>query len=87
MGSPAHGTPDPAEAKPDSTFRSLGRTLVVGMEGEADRMSAGTGQLMKLDAINNRIIIRLGYLIAIPDINGNHGIVNERQAGLSQGKA
>ena len=39
-------------------------------------MPAGTGQLVELDIIYNRIIKGLRNLIAIMDKNGYHSIVN-----------
>ena len=46
------------------------------MYGEAGRVATGTGQLMKWEVRNNRIIKGLRNLIAIPDKNGYHSIVN-----------
>ncbi|MGN0359272.1 MAG: hypothetical protein ACI4EM_00875 [Hominisplanchenecus sp.] len=42
-------------------------------------MGTGTGQLVKLEVINNRIIKGLRNLIAIPDKNGYHSIVNRHR--------
>ena len=48
----------------------------IAMYGEAGSVAAGTGQLMEWKVIKNRIIKGLGNLIAIPDKNGYHSLVN-----------
>ena len=76
MGSPALGTLYPADPEPDRTWGKLYGAPVVTMYRETGRVAAGTGQLMELKVINNRIIKGLRNLIAIPDKNGYHSIVN-----------
>lgn len=76
MGSPALGTLYPADSEPERSGREFHSPPVVAMYGEAGSVAAGTGQLMELKIKNNRIIKGLRNLIAIPDKNGYHGIVN-----------
>jgi hypothetical protein len=49
------------------------------MDRQTGGMRTGTGQLVKLKVKNNRIIKGLRNLIAIPDKNGYHGIVNRHR--------
>ena len=70
------GTLYPADSEPEEAERELHRALIAAMYRETGRVAAGTGQLMNLEAKNNRIIKRLGDRIAIPDKNGYHSIVN-----------
>lgn len=76
MGSPAFRTLYTADPKPEEPRGEFYSTPVVTMYGEAGRVSTGTGQLMKLKVINNRIIKGLRNLIAILNKNGYHSIVN-----------
>ena len=94
MGSPAFGVCHPTDPEPDGPRGQLYCPLVVTMDRQTGRMRTGTGQLMKLKIINNRIVKGLRNLIAIPDKNGYHGIVNrhrvtcgceQQQARLFQG--
>ena len=56
MGATAFGTSDPTEPEPDISGRKFNSPSVVTMYGKAGGMPTGTGQLMELDLINNRII-------------------------------
>lgn len=94
MGRSAFRAFDPADPEPDSPGRQLYGPPVVTMDRQTGRMRTGTGQLVKLDFINNRIIKGLRNLIAIWDQNGYHSIVNrhrvtcgceQQQTELSQG--
>lgn len=76
MGSPAFWTLYPADPEPDRAWGKFYSAPVVTMYREAGSVAAGTGQLMELKVINNRIIKGLRNLIAIPDKNGYHSIVN-----------
>ena len=76
MGAAAFGTPDPADPKPYISGRELNSPSVVTMYGKTGGMTTGTGQLVKLDLINNRIIKGLRNMIAILSKNGYHSIVN-----------
>ncbi len=76
MGATAFGTSDPTDPEPDISGRKFNSPCVVTMYGKAGGMPTGTGQLMKLDLINNRIIKGLRNMIAILSKNGYHGIVN-----------
>ena len=76
MCTSAFRTPDPADPETDISGRKFNSPFVVTMYRKAGGMPAGTGQLMELDLIDNRIIKRLRYLIAILSKNGYHGIVN-----------
>ena len=49
------------------------------MDRQTGGMRTGTGQLVKLKVKNNRIIKGLRNLIAIPDKNGYHSIVNRHR--------
>ena len=79
MGSPAFGTFHPAYTESESSGRQLYGPSVVTMDRQTGRMRTGTGQLVKLKIINNRIVKGLRNLIAIPDKNGYHGIVNRHR--------
>lgn len=79
MCTPAFRTSDPADPKADISGREFNSPSVVTMYGKASRMPAGTGQLMELDLINNRIIKGLRNMIAILSKNGYHSIVNGRR--------
>lgn len=65
MSSSAFGAFEPADPESESPGVQLYSPPVVTMDGETGRMSAGTGQLVKLNKINNRIIKGLRNLIAI----------------------
>ena len=80
MGRSAFRAFDPADPEPDSPGRQLYGPPVVTMDRQTGRMRTGTGQLVKLDFINNRIIKGLRNLIAIWDQNGYHSIVNRHRA-------
>ena len=79
MGSPAFGTFHPADTESESSGRQLYGPSVVTMDRQTGRMRAGTGQLVKLKIINNRIVKGLRNLIAIRDKNGYHSIVNRHR--------
>lgn len=79
MGSPANGAFDPADPELDSSGGQFDGSLVVTMDRQTGRMRTGTGQLVKLNFINNRIIKGLRNLIAIWDQNGYHSIVNRHR--------
>ena len=76
MGSPAFRTLYPADSEPERSGREFHSPPVVAMYGEAGSVAAGTGQLMEWKVIKNRIIKGLRNLIAIPDKNGYHSLVN-----------
>ena len=76
MGATAFGTSDPTDPEPDISGRKFNGPSVVTMYGKAGGMPTGTGQLMELDLINNRIIKGLRNMIAILSKNGYHSIVN-----------
>lgn len=61
----AFGTSDPTDPEADISGRKFNSPSVVTMYGKAGGMPTGTGQLMELDLINNRIIKRLRNMIAI----------------------
>ena len=79
MGSTAFGASHPADTEPESSGRQLYGPPVVTMNRQTGRMRTGTGQLVKLKVKNNRIIKGLRNLIAIPDKNGYHSIVNRHR--------
>lgn len=79
MSSTAFGASHPADTEPESSGRQLYGPPVVTMNRQTGRMRTGTGQLVKLKVKNNRIIKGLRNLIAIPDKNGYHGIVNRHR--------
>ena len=79
MGSTAFGASHPADPEPDSSGGQFDSSLVVTMDRKTGRMRAGTGQLVKRKIINNRIVKGLRNLIAIPDKNGYHSIVNRHR--------
>ena len=79
MGRSAFRAFDPADTEPDSPGGQFYSPPVITMDRQTGRMRAGTGQLMKLKMINNRIVKGLGNLIAIPDKNGYHSIVNRHR--------
>ena len=79
MGSPALGAFHPADPESESSGRKLYGPSVVTMDRQTGGMRAGTGQLVKLKIINNRIVKGLRNLIAIPDKNGYHSIVNRHR--------
>lgn len=67
MGSAAFGALHTADTKPENPRGQLYGSPVVTMNRKTSRMRAGTGQLMKLKVINNRIVKGLRNLIAIFD--------------------
>ena len=79
MGSPALGAFHPADPEPDGASGQFDGSLVVTMNRQTGRMGTGTGQLVKRKINNNRIVKRLRNLIAIPDKNGYHSIVNRHR--------
>lgn len=79
MGSSAFGAFHTADTKAKSPGGQLYSSPVVTMDRKTGRMRAGTGQLVKLNIRNNRIIKGLRNLIAIPDKNGYHSIVNRHR--------
>ena len=79
MGSPALGAFHPADPEPDGTRGKLYCPLVVTMDRQTGRMRTGTGKLLKLKVMNNRIVKGLRNLIAIWDKNGYHSIVNRHR--------
>ena len=72
-------TPDPAYPEAESSGRNLYIPIIVTVNGKTGRMATGTGQLMKLEHINNRIIKGLRNLIAILSKNGYHSIVDRHR--------
>lgn len=72
----AFGTPDTADAQTDCAVRKFDTSLIVTMYGHTGRMAAGTGYLMKLNMIYDRIIKGLRNKVAILDKNGYHSIVD-----------
>lgn len=72
----AFGTADAADTQPGDSGRKLDASIIVAMYGHTGRMTAGTGQLMKLNTIYDRIIKGLRNKVAILDKNGYHSIVN-----------
>lgn len=76
MSSAALRASDTADTQSDGAKRKLNASLIVTMNGQTGRMTAGTGDLVKLDAINDRIIKGLRNMLAIMDKNGYHSIVN-----------
>lgn len=94
MGPTAFGTSDATDAKTEGAFRKLYASEIVTMDGHTGRMTTGTGYLMKLNTINDRIIKGLRNMVAILGKNGYHSIVNghgfihacgEWRTGLLQG--
>lgn len=79
MGSPAFGAFDPTDPEPERPSGQFDGSLIVTMNRQTGRMRAGTGQLVKLNFINNRIIKGLRNLIAILGKNGYHSIVNRHR--------
>ena len=79
MGSSAFRTSHPADPEPEGPSGQFDGSLVVTMYRQTGRMRTGTGQLVKWKIINNRIIKGLRNLIAIPDKNGYHSIVNRHR--------
>lgn len=79
MRTTAFRAPDPADPEPDISGGKFNRPSVVSMYGKAGGMPTGTGQLVELDLINNRIIKGLRNMIAILSKNGYHSIVNEHR--------
>ena len=79
MGSTAFRASYPADTEPESSGRQLYGPPVVTMDRQTGRMRTGTGQLMKLKIMNNRIVKGLRNLIAIWDKNGYHSIVNRHR--------
>lgn len=63
MGSTAFRAFHPADTEPESSGRQLYGPPVVTMDRQTGRMSAGTGQLMKLKIMNNRIVKGLRYRV------------------------
>lgn len=79
MCTAAFGTPDPADPEAGISGRKFNSPSVVTMYGKAGGMPTGTGQLMELYLINNKIIKGLRNMIAILSKNGYHSIVNGRR--------
>ena len=79
MGSTAFRASHPADTEPENSGRQLYVPHVVTMNRQTGRMRTGTGQLMKLKIMNNRIVKGLRNLIAIWDKNGYHSIVNRHR--------
>ncbi len=78
MGCTAHGAFDTTDAQTDGSAWKFYASLIVTMNAHAGRMTTGTRDLMKLNTVNDRIIKRLRNMVAIPDKNGYHGIVDRR---------
>lgn len=79
MGSAAFRAFHPADPEADRSGRQLYRPPVVAMNGQTGRMGTGTGELVKGEAQNNRIIKRLRNLVAISDKNGYHSLVSRHR--------
>ena len=79
MGSTAFRASYPADTEPESSGRQLYGPPVVTMDRQTGRMRTGTGKLLKLKIMNNRIVKGLRNLIAIWDKNGYHSIVNRHR--------
>ena len=73
---PAFRTPDAADTQAECFSWKFDTSLIVTVYGHAGRMTAGTGNLMKLDMVYDRIIKGLRNKVAILDKNGYHSIVN-----------
>lgn len=56
MGFTALRAFDPANNKRERTIGRFDLTFIVTMNYKTSRATAGTGELMKLDAINKRIV-------------------------------
>ena len=76
MSFTAFRTSDTADAQTDGAIRKFYVSSVVSMYGHTCRMTTGTGYLMKLNTIYDRIIKGLRNMVAILNKNGYHGIVN-----------
>lgn len=84
MGSTAFGALYPEDLqRVDMTIRCPDLPFVVGMDGKAARMPAGTGELMELEGSDHGIIIILGKTIAIFDSESYHSscVYAERHCG------
>lgn len=79
MSAPAFRASDPAYPEPYGPGRKFYIPFVVTVNGKTGRMATGTGQLMELELINNRIIKGLRNLVAILSKNGYHGIVDRHR--------
>ena len=75
MRSSALGTADTADPKRIDAIRKKDAPRVVSVDGQTGRMSAGTFQPVKLEAVNDGIVIILRKLIVIFDRNEYHGLV------------
>ena len=81
MRSSALGTADTADPERTDTVRKKDAPRIVSMDSQAGRMSAGTFQPVKLEAVNDGIVIILRKLIVISDRNEYHGLVRHSPCG------
>ena len=63
------------------TIRQKDASRIVSVDGQTGRMPTGTFQLVKLDVINDRIVIILRKLVVITDRNEYHGLVRHSLNG------
>ena len=77
----ALGTSYTADAKWVDTIRKEDAPIIVSVDGQTGRMPTGTFQLVKLDVINDRIVIILRKLVVITDRNEYHGLVRHSPCG------
>ena len=81
MRSSTLGTPDTADPERMDTIRKKDAPCIVSMDRQTGRMTAGTFQLVKLEAVNNGIVKILRKLIEISDRNEYHSLVRHSLYG------
>ena len=81
MSSSTLRTADTADPERTGTIRKKDAPRIVSVDGQTGRMPTGTFQLVKLDVINDRIVIILRKLVVITDRNEYHGLVRHSLNG------
>jgi hypothetical protein len=81
MSSSTLRTADTADPERTGTIRKKDAPRIVSMDSQTGRMSAGTFQLVKLEAVNDGIVIILRKPIVIFDRNEYHGLVRYSPCG------
>ena len=74
MGFTAEFTAYSADPDRNQTVRGKDASRIVGVHTKASGMAAGAGELVELEAIDNRIVIILRKVIVIFDKNDYHSL-------------
>ncbi len=75
VSSAAFGAPEPADSQREGPFRKENASFIVRMDRKTGGMAAGAGQMVKLEAVNERIVRNLRKMVVIFDRNEYHSLV------------